>query len=295
MTNRDELVAVVEQFYGLLSDPSAADADARTARFMNDDWVSTPTPLGGPGREGFVRTLAAFGELVPDLRWNVRKMIVDGGRVVVVSVATGTPTGPFLGVEEPGGRRFEILTLDIHTIENGLMTRSFHVEDWARAIQQLSGAEVPPLDLSSTDFPLGETDREAQIETTRGFYALLSDAGTPDADARSALFMDDDWVSTPTPLGGGGRSGFVSTLSAFGELVPDLEWHVEEMLVEGSFVAVRSSARGTPRGPFLGVEDPGGRRFDVMTIDLHAVVDGKMVRSFHVEDWAAAINQLQGD
>ncbi|MCB9624798.1 MAG: ester cyclase [Sandaracinus sp.] len=57
-------------------------------------------------------------------------------------------------------------------------------------------------------------------------------------------------------------------------------------------VAVRSSARGTPRGPFLGVEDPGGRRFDVATIDLHAVVDGKMVRSFHVEDWAAAINQL---
>ena len=34
-----------------------------------EDWVSTPTPLGGPGAEGFFQTLQVFGDLIPDLNW----------------------------------------------------------------------------------------------------------------------------------------------------------------------------------------------------------------------------------
>ena len=57
---------------------------------------------------------------------------------VVRSRATGTPTGPLFGVDG-NGRSFDILTIDIHTIEHGKITRSYHVEDWAGALQQLSG------------------------------------------------------------------------------------------------------------------------------------------------------------
>ena len=38
----------------------------------------------------------------------------------------------------------------------------------------------------------------------------------------------------------------------------------------------------------------GGRRFAVMTIDIHTVEDGKLVRAHHVEDWASALRQLKG-
>jgi predicted ester cyclase len=59
----------------------------------------------------------------------------------------------------------------------------------------------------------------------------------------------------------------------------------------GDFVTVRSRATGTPVAPFFGV-DGEGRSFDIMTIDIHELADGKIVRSYHVEDWAGALQQL---
>jgi hypothetical protein len=37
------------------------------------------------------------------------------------------------------GRSFDILTIDIHELEDGVIVRTYHVEDWAGALQQLRG------------------------------------------------------------------------------------------------------------------------------------------------------------
>jgi hypothetical protein len=37
------------------------------------------------------------------------------------------------------GRSFRIMTLDVHTVEDGRLTRADHVEDWASAMRQLRG------------------------------------------------------------------------------------------------------------------------------------------------------------
>jgi predicted ester cyclase len=37
------------------------------------------------------------------------------------------------------GKSFKIMSIDIHTIEDGKIKRSYHVEDWAGAMRQLSG------------------------------------------------------------------------------------------------------------------------------------------------------------
>ena len=52
------------------------------------------------------------------------------------SRATGTPKGPFFGVDGKG-KSFDILTIDIHTIKNGQVITTYHVEDWAGALRQL--------------------------------------------------------------------------------------------------------------------------------------------------------------
>lgn len=75
--------------------------------------------------------------------------------------------------------------------------------------------------------------------------------------------------------------------------MPDLTWAVQEMHESGNFVTVRSRVTGTPVAPFFGV-DGEGRSFDIMTIDIHELVGGKIVRSSHVEDWAGALQQLSG-
>ena len=137
----DDMRAVVRPFYEqLLSDPNAKDLEARAAKVLVEKWVSVPTPRGGKDRAGFVKSLRGFGKVIPDLKWEIQEMLVDGNRVTVRSIATGTPAKPFFGVK-PQGRSFKIMTIDIHTVENGKIASSYHVEDWARAISQVKGGK----------------------------------------------------------------------------------------------------------------------------------------------------------
>ena len=133
--------AAVEAFYSeLLSAPNAPDLAERTARVLVDDWVSIPTPRGGPGAAGFVKTLQGFGTVIPDLNWQPQEILQDGNRYIVRGVASGTPVKPLFGVE-PSGKRFEIMSIDIHTVENGRIVRSYHVEEWHKAIRQLTAEQ----------------------------------------------------------------------------------------------------------------------------------------------------------
>ena len=128
---------VVKAFYSdLLSNPRGDDLGERVRKVLVEDWVSIPTPRGGKGAEGFVKSLRGFGETLPDLRWEPQEILQDGNRYIVRSIATGTPAKPFFGVP-PNGKGFEIMSIDIHTVENGRIVRSYHIEEWHKALRQL--------------------------------------------------------------------------------------------------------------------------------------------------------------
>ena len=134
-------------------------------------------------------------------------------------------------------------------------------------------------------------DDLAAVQT---FYDLLSN---PASESHTAAFVDataDNWESVGNYSGDNeSRDGFLGQLGFFAQLMPDLEWSVQAMHQEGNFVTVRSRATGTPVGPLFGV-DGEGRSFDILTIDIHELEDGKVVRTYHVEDWAGALGQLSG-
>lgn len=139
-----ELKTTVQQFYDALSTAPNDNSAVEIGHWMATDWTSTPTPAGGPGLEGFVKTLHLFHGMIPDLNWEVKEMLVDGNRVIVRSEATGTPNSPeghFFGVPTSGKKSFSVQTIDIHTLKDGKMVRGYHCEDWAAAIQQVSGQE----------------------------------------------------------------------------------------------------------------------------------------------------------
>lgn len=129
----------VQVFYDLLSNPGSAEhAEAFTA-ITTEDWISIGDYSGKTkSRDAFLGQMGGFAELIPDLSWNVEEMLQDGNKIVVRSRATGTPAGPFFGVDGEG-RGFDILTIDIHELEDGKIIETYHVEDWAGALQQLSG------------------------------------------------------------------------------------------------------------------------------------------------------------
>ena len=129
--------AVVRAFYAdLLSNPKGDDLGDRVRQVVTEDWVSIPTPRGGPGAEGMTKTLAGFGKAIPNLTWDIQEILQDGDRYIVRSIATGTPVTEVFGVE-PQGKSFKIMTIDIHTVKDGKIVQSYHVEEWLKAKYQL--------------------------------------------------------------------------------------------------------------------------------------------------------------
>lgn len=129
-------------FYAdILSSPATTTED-RYYELFSPDIVSIPTPPGGPGAQGMLNTVAFLGQVVPDLNWEVEEMIaLDDGRFVVRGEASGTPIGPFFGVEAPTGRSFSIMSIDILTVDEGKIVHVYHLEDWTSAVAQLTSGE----------------------------------------------------------------------------------------------------------------------------------------------------------
>jgi len=132
-------IEIVRAFYAdVLSDPAATTSD-RYFELFSPDVVSIPTPPGGEGAHGMLNTIAFLGQTVPNLTWVTQEIIeTDDNRFVVRGLATGTPVGPFLGVDPATGKNFEIMSIDIVTVEGGLITHVYHLEDWTGAIAQLT-------------------------------------------------------------------------------------------------------------------------------------------------------------
>ncbi len=82
-------------------------------------------------------------------------------------------------------------------------------------------------------------------------------------------------------------------LGFFWQLIPDLQWVPQEIVNEGNKYVVRSKATGTPKGNFMGLPTDGTKSFEIMTIDIHAVINGKVQEVYHLEDWGTAMKQLK--
>ena len=127
----------VAPFYEMLNQPATKDLKALSEQALSPDWKSYGSETEFKGRDAFVGQVTGFGKLIPDLKWDIKEVLVDGNRIIVRSEASGTPVGPFFGVPV-GGRSFKIMAIDIHTIKDGKAITAHYVEDWASAVRQLS-------------------------------------------------------------------------------------------------------------------------------------------------------------
>ncbi len=138
---------------------------------------------------------------------------------------------------------------------------------------------------------LASADDRSVVES---FYARLLTAGaSKDLAADAEKILAADWASIGDYSGQTkDRDTFLKQLAGFMQLMPDLTWRIEEILAAGDRFVVRGRASGTPKGPFFGVE-PSGKTFQIMSIDIHTVKGGRIVKTYHVEDWAGALGQLR--
>ncbi|WP_158585280.1 ester cyclase [Oceaniradius stylonematis] len=143
---------------------------------------------------------------------------------------------------------------------------------------------------------LGSPALASDQETVRAFYTdvLTDPAGT--TEERYYELFSPDVVSIPAPPGGEGAQGMLNTIAFLGQVVPDLVWEPQEIidLDDGRFV-VRSLFRGTPVGPFFGVDPATGKSFEAMSIDILTVENGRIVLTYHLEDWTSVVAQLTAE
>lgn len=134
----NEARALIAPFYDALTLPASKDVRALVEGLASPAWRSFAGETVSKGRDEFIQQVIGFGKLIPDLRWDIKEVFSDGDRIIVRSEASGTPVTDFMGVPH-AGKRFSVMTIDIHTVEDGKLVRAHHVEDWAGALRQLKG------------------------------------------------------------------------------------------------------------------------------------------------------------
>jgi len=88
-----------------------------------------------------------------------------------------------------------------------------------------------------------------------------------------------------------GPDGIKAAVEMFRAAFPDLTYVVEELMAERDLVMARFSARGTHRGPFLGL-DPSGKEISYTGTDINRIVDGRIVESWVHYDALGLLEQL---
>jgi len=81
-------------------------------------------------------------------------------------------------------------------------------------------------------------------------------------------------------------------VSNFANTIPNMKFDIKELLVAGDRVVVRGEVMGTPAGELFGVTHTGNS-FRIMAIDIQTIKDGKIAKTFHIENWLSAVGQLR--
>ncbi|HXR44993.1 MAG TPA: ester cyclase [Pseudolysinimonas sp.] len=125
-------------------------------------------------------------------------------------------------------------------------------------------------------------------DVARAFYEPFRTGDT----STYATVLADNWVDIPLAPGQEqGPAGMPDQIAGFRYVMPDYTVIHEDVLVSGDRVTVRNTVTGTHQGAFMGHE-PTGRRIEMRTIDIHEIRDGRIVTTWHLEDFAGLLAQL---
>ena len=129
--------ASVSPFYKALNAAFAKDSPELVRQATAPQWVSCRGNDICNSRDEVIAGIGQRLKSVPDLKWEIKEVLVAGNQVTVRGEATGTPAGEFMGAPHTG-KSFRLMSIDVHTLEGGKMVRSYHIEDWLSAVRQLS-------------------------------------------------------------------------------------------------------------------------------------------------------------
>jgi steroid delta-isomerase-like uncharacterized protein len=101
-----------------------------------------------------------------------------------------------------------------------------------------------------------------------------------------------DWVDIPSPPGtplapAAAKKTMTMLISAF----PDFDIRIVDIIEEDGKVVVRSTITGTQHKAFADLPATG-RSMKIQAIDIHEIGDGRIIRTWHTEDWMTGLREL---
>jgi len=128
----------VETLYRAFSEQSPDLVDAVLA----SDWDDIPLAPGQePGPAGVKTIIRMLGAAFPDVHITVHDMVQQPGKVGVRAEISGTHLGELFGIA-PTGRQVSFRLHEFHTLADGVIATTWHMEDWYGLFMQLG--RFPP-------------------------------------------------------------------------------------------------------------------------------------------------------
>lgn len=132
------------------------------------------------------------------------------------------------------------------------------------------------------------TNDRSEIEAVaRRFYQVIETGDEAVVDQTLAA----DWECVPPLRHGTGPEGYKQLIDGLRKAFPDMTVTVQDVLIDGDKVAVRTLARGTHSAELMGIPATG-RPAEYRACDIHRVADGRIVQSWHLEDFFGLLGQL---
>lgn len=104
--------------------------------------------------------------------------------------------------------------------------------------------------------------------------------------------LSPNWEDLPPNEGQAiGRDAFKPFVGGFHKMFPDLKVVNEDVIDAGDKVIVRSTLSGTQAASFAGFPSKG-KPFTIMAIDIHQFKDGKVIKTWHIENWLSGLFQM---
>ncbi len=124
-------------FYKSLNAEFAKESPDLVRQATAPEWVSCRGNDLCNSRDEVIAGIGARLASIPDLKWQIKEVLVSGNQVTIRGEATGTPAGEFMGAPY-SGKSFKLMSIDVHTLEGGKMIRSYRIEDWMGSVRQLT-------------------------------------------------------------------------------------------------------------------------------------------------------------
>jgi len=130
--------AIIAPWYGLFNVATRGDVKSIQEQVLTSDYESCAGYLPGEcwGRDTSIKVVGNFAKSIPDMKFDIKEVLVAGDRVIVRGEVTGTPAGELFGVPNTG-KSFRMMAIDIQTIRDGKIAKTYHMENWLSALGQL--------------------------------------------------------------------------------------------------------------------------------------------------------------